>query len=106
MLLAEIVVRDEYVLALFVAMLAQVVGGVTWLFKLGVRMTKAEDGIQGIQASLSKGAERMDRLETSQGKHTTQLAVIEAGVEDLRRGMAELRQQQTEVLTILRSDKR
>jgi len=101
-LIADVVVADEYILALFVAMLAQVVGGIAWLVRLGARMTRAEDGIRDIQASLDSGSGRMDRLEHQQSAHTTKLAVIEAGVDELRRGVGELKAQQNEVLSILR----
>lgn len=71
--------------ALVVGFVAQLFAGAAWLFKLGGRVASLEAKMSVAETAAVQMAVRMGEVEKTQGVHTTDLAVIKAGVENIEK---------------------
>lgn len=103
MYLSEVVIHDQYI-ALFAAFtLAQVAAFGAWLARLGGRVAAIESRLATAERDQSNLSDRVARLETTQSVHTTQLAVISAGIATIQDDVKDLSRGQDEMLKLLRN---
>lgn len=77
--------------ALAILFLGQLIGGVAWLLRLGGRVASLELKLTAAEANATAMSSRMAKVEETQGQHTTQLAVIWAGVDEVRQDTKDLK---------------